>query len=429
MVRIHEASAVVLFCLSIGLLCTSRVMAQGMFGTISGTVTDSSGAAVSGVTIKVTNVDTNVSKTLTSNGAGVYSASSLNPGNYQVEAGASGFKTAIARGILLAVGANEKVDLTLSPGSVSETVEVSASNTALVQEETSDLGQTVGRRELDQLPTGRSVFDSFLLLAAGVSQQSNCAGCGDNGNVRINGDRPRNQDYVLDGTTVVAPVFGGQTVNPSVDTIQEFRIEQNSMSAEYGKAGGGVFIAVSKTGTNALHGSPYEYTRNRNLNAKNYFEVPTNPKNPYDNNDFGGTIGGPIIKNKLFFFTDFEGIRNHFALPQINKQVPNVAFLSGDLSTLCTGTFDAAGNCSNPGQQIHYPGTSNPVPFNTITSISPISQKLVAVWPTGPDPGNFIGANGLTFNSPSTTTINMLTPRENFKPTPSDHIFLASIQE
>src|SRR5258708_30919657 len=423
MVRIDVASAVVLFCLSIGLLCTSRVMAQGMFGTISGTVTDSSGAAVSGVTIKVTNVDTNVSKTLTSNGAGIYSANSLNPGNYQIEEGASGFKTAIAKGILLGVGANEKVDLTLSPGSVSESVEVTASNTALVQTETSDLGQTVGRRELDQLPTSRSVFDSFLLLAAGVSQQSNCAGCGDNGNVRINGDRPRNQDYVLDGTTVVAPVFGGQTVNPSVDTIQEFRIEQNSMSAEYGKAGGGVFIAVIKTGTKALHGSYYEYTRNRDLNAKNYFESSTSAKNPFDNNDFGGTIGGPIIKNKLFFFTDFEAIRNHSASPQVSQQVPDAAFRGGDLSSLCTGTFDAAGNGSNPGRQIHYPGKSNPVPFNTITSISPISQKLLAVWPTGPIAGNFIGANGLTFNSPSSSTINRVNPRMDFNPTASDHIF------
>jgi hypothetical protein len=422
-VRIHVASAVVLFCLSIGLSCPSRLMAQGLFGTISGTVTDSSGAAVSGVRIKVTNVDTNVSKTLTSNGAGIYSANSLNPGNYQIEAGASGFKTAIAKGILLGVGANEKVDLTLSPGAVNESVEVTASNTALVQTETSDLGQTVERRELDQLPTSRSVFDSFLLLAAGVSQQSNCAGCGDNGNVRINGDRPRNQDYVLDGTTVVAPVFGGQTVNPSVDTIQEFRIEQNSMSAEYGKAGGGVFIAVSKTGTNAFHGSAYEYTRNRNLNAKNYFEVPTDPKNPYDNNDFGGTIGGPIIKNKLFFFTDFEGIRNHLALPQTNKQVPNAAFRSGDLSALCTGTFDGAGNCSNSSEQVFFPGTSNPVPFNQITSISPISQNLLAIWPNGPDPGQSIGANSLTFNSPSSNTTNRFNPRIDFNPSAADHFF------
>jgi len=401
------------------------MMAQGLFGTISGTVTDSSGAAVSGVTIKVTNIDTNVSKTLTSNGAGLYSANSLNPGKYRVEAGASGFKTAIANGILLGVGANEKVDLTLSPGSVNESVEVTASNTALVQTETSDLGQTIGRRELDQLPTGRSVFGDFLLLAAGVSEQANCDGCGDNHNVRINGDRPRFQDYVLDGTTVVAPVFGGQTVNPSVDSIQEFRIEQNSMSAEYGKAGGGVFIAVSKTGTNAFHGSAYEYTRNRNLNAKNYFELPTDPKNPFDNNDFGGTIGGPIIKSKLFFFVDFEAIRNHSASPRVSQQVPNAAFRSGDLSALCTGTFDGAGNCSNSGEQIHYPGTSNPVPFNQIPSgnLSPISQNLLAIWPTGSDPGQSIGANGLTFNSPSSNTSNRFNPRIDFNPTASDHFF------
>jgi hypothetical protein len=106
-----------------------------------------------------------------------------------------------------------------------------------------------------------------------------CEGCGNNGNLRVNGDRPRNQDYVLDGTTIAAPVFGGQAINPAIDSIQEFRIEANSMSAEYGKAGGGVLVAVTKSGTNQFHGSGYECARNERLNARNFFEDRASPKN------------------------------------------------------------------------------------------------------------------------------------------------------
>jgi len=150
------------------------MMAQGLFGTISGTVTDSSGAAIPGASVKVTNIDTSVSKTLSTNSAGIYSADSLNPGTYRVEAGAKGFKTAFAKGILLEVGANPKMDLTLQPGTVTETVEVSASNTATLQTQQSDLGQTLNVTQLQELPTqsgaGRSPYN-FLTLAAGVAQQ------------------------------------------------------------------------------------------------------------------------------------------------------------------------------------------------------------------------------------------------------------------
>jgi hypothetical protein len=426
-VRTHIASAVAFFGLSIWLLCPSQLMAQGLFGTISGTVADSSGAAIPGASVKVTNIETNVIKTLTTNSAGIYSADSLNPGTYRVEAGARGFKTAVAKGILLEVGANPKMDLTLQLGAVTETVEVTASNTAIVQTQQSDLGQTVNHKNLEELPTVRNVFGGFLTLAAGVSQQKSCQGCGDNNNVRINGDRPRTQDYVLDGATVVQPVFGGQALSPSVDSIQEFRIEQNSMSAEYGKAGGGVFIALTKSGTNTFHGSAYAYTQNRNLNARNYFD--TNPtKNPFDNNDFGGTVGGPILKNKLFFFVDYEAIRSHGATPNVGNQVPDAAFRSGDLGALCAasgGTFDGTGNCSNSSGQITDPVTHANVAFNQIPSpnLSTISQSLLVVWPTATAPGTVAGANTFSFNQPFSTSINNFNPRVDYNPTAKDHIF------
>ncbi len=413
---------------SFAVLCLPNATAQGLFGTISGVVTDSSGAVVPGATVKVTNVDTSVTTSLKTNGAGVYNASSLNPGSYKVQAEARGFKTAVADKILLEVNAHPKVDLALTVGQTTEVVDVTAENTALLNTQQSDLGQTLNVTQLQNLPTqsgsGRSPYN-FLSLAAGVSQQTGCQGCGNSGNVRISGSRPRNDDNLLDGTSITPPVFGGQDVQPSVESIQEFRIEQNSMSAEYGKAGGAIVIAVSKSGTNQFHGSAYEYNRNQKLDAKDYFVKPTDPKNPLTYDEFGGSIGGPIIKGKLFFFTDYEAIRQHGSQPLANILVPNAAFRSGDLSSLCTGTFDGAGNCSNSNEQIFFPGTPNPVPFNTIPagSISAISQSLLAVWPTASKPAGIAGADSLTINSPSSNSVNRFNPRIDLNLTQTDHIF------
>jgi len=413
------------------MVCSSEVLAQGLFGTISGVITDSSGGVVPGVTVKVTNVNTNVVVTLTTNSAGVYVATSLNPGVYDVEAEAKGFKTAIVKGLTLEVDANPKINLTLPVGQISERIEVTTESAPLLQTQQSDLGQTVNEMQLERLPTsggsGRSVY-SLLPLAAGVSQQTGCDFCGNYGNLRISGSRPRNDDNILDGSTITAPVFGGGAVSPSVDSIQEFRIEQNSMSAEYGKAGGAILIAVSKSGTNAFHGSAYEYNRNQKLDARNFFEDPTQRKNPFTYDEFGGSIGGPIRKDKLFFFTDYQGIRSHGSGATATNPVPNSAFRSGDLSALCTTGFDASGNCTTASEQIHYPATTTPVPFNKITQISPISQKLLAIWPTSntPELVNGVpvpGTNTLTLSSPSNTSLNRFNPRMDFNLSRTDHIF------
>ena len=428
MSRINVAGVVTFLVIFICTVSLREVCAQGLFGTISGIVTDSSGAAITGATVKVTNVNTNVITTLSTNGAGAYSATSLNPGVYNVAAEAKGFKAAIAKNISLEVNASPKINLTLPVGQISETVEVTAENAPLLQAQQSDAGQTVNQQQLEQLPTfspsGRNVY-SLLPLAAGVSQQTGCDGCGTNGNLRISGSRPRNEDYVLDGTTITQPVFGGQSLSPSVDSIQEFRVEQNSMSAEYGQAGGAILIALSKTGTNKFHGSGYEYNRNQNLDARNYFEDPTQRKNPFTYDEFGGTIGGPIIKNKLFFFVDYQAIRSHGSGALAKNAVPNAAFRSGDLSALCTAGFDGAGNCADPSQQINFPGTTTPVPFNTIPSgqISAISTNLLSVWPTSSTPGSAPGTDLLTLSSPTSTHLNRFNPRIDFNPSQSNHIF------
>jgi hypothetical protein len=426
------AASHVCFLLALLVFCAPRMAAQGLFGTISGTVTDQSGAVVPGATVKVTNVNTNVATTLTTSEAGVYNAASLNPGIYNVEAEAKGFKTALVKGITLEVNANPKVDLVLEVGATTQVVEVTA-EAPLLQSQQTSLGQTVGQRLIDQLPTqsggGRSVYN-LLFLTAGVSEQKGGGG-GNNENLRINGDRPRDQDYVLDGTSITAPVFGGQAVDPSVDSIQEFRVETNSMSAEWGKSGGGVIITVTKSGTNSFHGSAYEYLRNEKLDARNYFEDPTVPKNPFKYNEFGGTIGGPIIKDKLFFFTDYRAIRRHSSAPSVGNVVPNAAFRSGDLSALCEEGFDGSGNCLDPADQIYYPGTTNPVPFNTIPpgQISPIAQNFLALYPTSTIPGTAPGTTIVNFNKPSSQSLNSYNPRIDYHFSPSDHVFGAFHRE
>src|SRR6266567_3845015 len=356
-------------------VCPQKLPAQGLFGTISGVVTDPTGAVVSGATVKVTNIGTNVAVTLTTNGAGVYNATSLNPGTYKVQAEARGFKTAVANNIVLDVNATPKVDLALTVGQASEMVEVTAANTPILQTQQTDLGQTLDITNVQNLPTqggsGRSPYN-FLVLAPGVSQQTGCQGCGNEGNVRISGSRPRNDDNLLDGTSITPPVFGGQDVQPTVEAIGEFRIEQNSMSAEYGKAGGAIVVAETKSGTNKFHGSAYEYNRNQKLDAKDYFVDPGKPKNPFTYDEFGGSIGGPIVKGRLFFFVDYEAIRLHGSQPVSGVRVPDAAFRSGDLGALCTGnggTFDASGNCSGgTGQQISDPNTGAAIPFNNIAN-------------------------------------------------------------
>ena len=222
-------------------------------------------------------------------------------------------------------------------------------------------------------------------------------------------------------------MFGGQDVQPTVEAIQEFRIEQNSMSAEYGKAGGAIIIQVSKSGTNQFHGSAYEYNRNQKLDAKDYFVDPGKAKNPFTYDEFGGSIGGPVIKSKLFFFTDYEAIRSHGSAPNAGVLVPDSNFRSGNLSALCPEGF-TGGVCNNPLHQIFFPGTATPVPNNTITTISPVSAAIEAVWPTGTTAVG-PGVESLTVNEPGSNSINRFNPRVDWNLSQSDHIFAAAHTE
>src|SRR5678815_3355825 len=191
------------------------------------------------------------------------------------------------------------------------------------------------------------------------------------------------------------------------------RDRSNSMSAEYGRAGGGLLIAVTRSGTNQLHGSAYGYHRNEKLNARDFFEDRAHPKTPFDRHEFGGTLGGPLVNDRLFYFMGYQRVRADTFAPVVGVIVPNEAFRIGDLSVLCTAGFDAAGTCGDPSQQIRFPATGTAVPFNRIPAgrVSPISRAFMALMPTSGSPGPNPGTLELADRSAEDSTLNQMDTR------------------
>jgi hypothetical protein len=296
--------------------------AQVAGGTLSGTITDASGAAVPNAQVVVKNSATGVARSFATNAEGFYTAANLLPGNYEVAVSATGFNTGIKTGITINVGAQPVFNLALQVGTVANRVEVTT-EAPTVQLTSSDIGATVNATTVRELPLNGRSWTDLAALQPGVdtiqTQPSFALGA-DRGNrgfgqqLTISGARPQQNNYRLDGVSLNdyangAPgsVLGG---NLGVDAIQEFSVLTSNYSAEYGKTSGGVVNAVTRSGTNTFHGSGYEFLRNSALDAANFFENAGGiPKSPFKRNQFGGSMGGPIIKNRTFFFADYEGIR------------------------------------------------------------------------------------------------------------------------
>lgn len=397
--------------------CSS--LAQGLFGTITGSVFDATGAMIPGATVTITNTATNVTASVKTNGEGEFTVTSLNPGSYRVVGVAQGFKRAVANEVILQVDARQKVNLRLQPGGSTETIVVTATS-PLLQTEQSSVSQNITDREISELPVisgsgngsaGRSIFN-LIGLSGSVSQQKGEGGDGYD-NTRINGGRPRMDDYLLDGTSTEHVTFGGSVATPSVDSVAEMNIISNSFSAEFGKVSGGVITVTTKSGTNQYHGSVYEYLQNDKLNSENYFQPVGVPKYPLRLNEFGGTVGGFVIKSKLFFFTDYEGLKATATNPLHNQLVPDPAAINGDLSGLLAG--------SKPTQL--YDPSGNAYPNNQIP-VSPISKALLALWPAmnGGESGT-VGVGWYDGTTTNATTVNRVNPRVDWHPGSNDHLF------
>ena len=319
----------VVFCILL-ITFAAPTSAQVVGGTLSGTVSDPSGAGIPQANLVIRNVATGVERSVTTNSDGFYTTVNLLPGTYEVTISATGFSLQTGHGISMMVGAQVTFDVTLRVGTVSNRVEVTA-QVPDVQLTSSDISAVVGATTVRELPLNGRSWTDLAALQPGVSTiqtQPSFATGSDRGNrgfgqqLTISGARPQQNNYRLDGVSLNdyangAPgsVLGG---NLGVDAIQEFSVLTSNYSAEYGKTSGGVVNAITRSGTNEFHGSAYEFFRNSALDARNYFEDPTLPKAPFKRNQFGGDIGGPIFKNKTFFFADYEGIRQSKGIPNVN---------------------------------------------------------------------------------------------------------------
>ncbi|MBV9211986.1 MAG: TonB-dependent receptor, partial [Acidobacteria bacterium] len=306
--------------------------AQAGEAALTGSVLDQTGAAVSQAKVTATEIATNHSFTTTTADGGVYTIANLKPGLYTITIEAAGFKRVVREGVELATGERVRVDVTLEPGALSESVTVSA-NASLLRTETGSLGQVINNRKIVDIPLNGRNFLSLVALAPGVAQPPpTTAGPSF---PRLNGGRPRTNEYLFDGISVLQPEPGQVAFFPIPEAVQEFKVEINSPPAEFGRFNGGVVNLTTKSGTNNFHGSVFQFFRNEALNARNLFAPKTaaNPKKPvFRRNQFGFVFGGPIFKDKTFFFTDYQGTRQLIGRVRIST-VPTVAQRNGNFAS------------------------------------------------------------------------------------------------
>src|SRR5258707_8113064 len=317
--RIYKSALVALA--ATVLLLGSAVNAQPFRGAILGTVPDSSGAAIAGAAVAVKNVNTGLSRTVSTSEDGTYSVPELPIGTYTVTVEKAGFKQGVVSGVQVEVLSERRADVTLQPGEVSQKIEVTGDELPKVDSTSNVLGGIVESKVVTNLPvTGRD-YQKLIYLVPGVagSPDQITDSPGSFGVFSVNGARGRSNNFLLDGTDMndgyrndpainEAGVFGTPATILPIEAIAELRVASN-FEAEYGRSAGAVVNVVTKSGTNQVHGSFLEFFRTNAIDARNYFDNTTLPQNPFHNNQFGGSLGGPIFKDKTFFFIDYEGLR------------------------------------------------------------------------------------------------------------------------
>ncbi|HEY4050551.1 MAG TPA: carboxypeptidase regulatory-like domain-containing protein, partial [Acidobacteriaceae bacterium] len=409
------------------LLCGS-LHAQNTYGSAVGTITDHSGAVVGGASVKLTNVDTGDLRTATTNSNGDYQFLNLPPGNYKVDVENTGFKHFTRINVVVQVQGSTRVDAALELGNVSETVEVT-SQAPLLETQQATIGQVVAGRAVSELPlNGRNVFN-LLALSPGVvpqggTQASNAvSGMNGNGfatgNYQISGGIPNTGAEFIDGGPINNGYINAIAYIPAQDSIQEFRIEANAIGPEFGGTTNGVVTMVTKSGTNAFHGTAYEFLRNTVLNANTFFSNQAHLKRPVlIQNQFGGTIGGPIKKDKLFFFGSYEGIRAAIGTTT-TYSVPTAQMEAGVISSstpiLDPGQFNANGVfVPNP------PGTTFPGNIIPANRINPTSKAMFQWWA----PPNGLGTvNNYSVNATTHPVLNQYIARLDWNASEKQRIF------
>jgi hypothetical protein len=336
-------------------------LAQAIFGSIQGTVSDESGGVMPGAVVVARNVKTGVASEALTNDQGLYFLGGLRPGEYTLEVEMAGFQKALQQGITLRVDDRLSVDITLKAGALTETVQVNA-DARRVQTQDNSLGRVIEEQAIKQLPLrGRNAFE-LVLLTPGAQQRD------DDEQPRLSGGRSRTGEFVLDGGSITAPRRGQLFTQPNLDAIQEFKVQTNGLSAEFGRTVGGVVNATLKSGTNDVRGNLFEFHRNNKFNARNFFSPGPNPK--LIQNQFGGMIGGPIMKNRLFFFTDAESFRqSRDAL--FNRTLPTTRMVRGDFGEVLGAVIgrDALGR-EVRRNQIYDPATTRRVAAGEVDPVT-----------------------------------------------------------
>ena len=321
------------------ILGTTMMLAQGTTGSISGTVMDETGAVIPGITVTVTHLATSSSRSVVSNDSGRYAVSNLQVGAYDVKGELAGFQTSIRAGIELTLGRSAVVDLTMRVGEISQQVTVTG-EASLVETTETTLSGLVTTTQIQDLPLNGRNFVQLTLLEAGVSNALKASAArrtliaGFGMDITVAGARPNSNTFLLDGTDLndhrnkLPGSVAGITLG--VDSVREFKMMTSNYSAEYGRAGGGVIIAVTKSGTNEFHGSLFEVHRNDSLDATNFF---AREKDPLVRNQFGASIGGPIVRDRTFFFASWESLRDRRGLTSF-LNVPTAEARQGNIPGL-----------------------------------------------------------------------------------------------
>lgn len=392
------------------MLLSPSARAQLYTGSLTGVVTDPTGAVIPSAAVKLVDQEKGFSFTAQTDSAGRYVFRQAPPGVYRITVEAQGFQSQTQPDIKVDINQNVTVSFTLQVGATSQSVEIQAAAPMLSTQD-SVTGQTIDRKFINDLPlVSRSVFDLAFLTPGITEVDTQCQGCMAN-NFISNGSRNATADILMDGVTttnfeqnsgVLAPTY-----TPSVDAVQEFTVQQSNFSAEYGFTGATVVNVVTRSGTNQFHGSGYDFFRNQKLDANNWFNNSAGiALPPLRQNNFGATIGGPIRRDKTFFFFDYDGTRQRTLSTAVGG-VPSAAERQGDFGELCGfkgGSFDANGMCSNPDGQLWDPYTgvynadqggpvrSGYIPFNNLaTYTSPGNPNLNGTGYQLPaTPGNLI---------------------------------------
>jgi hypothetical protein len=388
-----------------------NVAAQQITANIRGTISDPSGAVVQAATVTAKQSETGLTRTATSDHGGNYVLVELPVGHYSLEVAARGFRKYLQEGISLNVNETAMVPVHLAVGAETEQIQVMA-DAQLIQSASSGLGIAVLERELLDLPLDGRNFSQLGLLQPGVVPLT--AGLREaGGSLRdgqaysVNGQRPESNNFLIDGANNVNAVDAGFVLKPPIDAISEFRILTHNANAEFGQNLGSTTNIITRSGSNSFHGAAWEFLRNDAMDASDFS---THTVQPLKQNQFGGAFGGPMVKDKTFFFAYYEGLRNRQG-KTVDATVPSLLQRQGDFSELCTvpgGDFDSNGLCTdiqtNPSHQLYgfdfSAGHPAPIPYNRLASSDPISQNILSFYPHANSGLNtFITTESLSVNN------------------------------